>query len=78
MDALNNAALGARRNEDIALDLLKFVAGTADVGRAAAPSTGFSGTAAAKPEERVHQLLELYGRCLKAVEGKGPSSGGGQ
>ena len=38
MDALNNAGLGARRNEDIALDLLKFVAGTVGVGRPAAPS----------------------------------------
>jgi hypothetical protein len=71
MDALNGAGLGARRNEDIALDLLKFVAGTVGVGRATVPSTGFSGTSAAKPEEHVQQLLELYGRCLKAVEGKG-------
>ena len=37
MDALNSAGLGARRNEDIALDLLKFVAATAGVGRPAAP-----------------------------------------
>jgi hypothetical protein len=78
MDALNNAGLGARRNEDIALDLLKFVAATADVGRTAVPATGFSGAAASKPEERVHQLLELYGRCLKAVEGKGANSGAAQ
>ena len=71
MEALNNAGVGARRNEDIALDLLKFVAGTTGVGRPAAGSTGFSGASAAKPEEHVTQLLELYGRCLKAVEGKG-------
>lgn len=71
MDTLNGAGLGARRNEDIALDLLKFVAGTTGVGRAATPSTGFSGSAASKPEEHVTQLLDLYGRCLKAVEGKG-------
>ncbi len=71
MDTLNGAALGARRNEDIALDLMKFVAGTAGVGRPAAPSTGFSGSSAAKPEEHVSQLLELYGRCLKAVAGTG-------
>jgi len=70
MDALNSASLGARRNEDIALDLLKFVAATAGVGRPAAPSTGFSGSSVAKPEEHVTQLLELYGRCLKAVQGK--------
>jgi hypothetical protein len=66
----NMMGLGARRNEDIALDLLKFVAGTVGVGRPAATATGFSGSTAAKPEEHVTQLLELYGRCLKAVEGK--------
>ena len=71
MDALTTAGLGARRNEDIALDLMKFVAGTAGVGKPATPSTGFTGTSAAKPEEHVNQLLELYSRCLKAVEGKG-------
>jgi hypothetical protein len=70
MDALTSAGLGARRNEDIALDLLKFVAGTTGVGRPAAAATGFSGASAAKPEEHVTQLLELYSRCLKAVEGK--------
>lgn len=74
MDAVNNASLGARRNEDIALDLLKFVAGTAGVGRAAVPSTGFSGAAAPKPEEYVNQLLDLYSRCLRAVQGASPQS----
>ncbi len=72
MDTLNGAGLGARRNEDIALDLMKFVAGTAGVGKAAAPSTGFTGAGGTKPEEHVNQLLALYSRCLKAVEGKGP------
>jgi len=71
MDAITNASLGARRNEDIALDLLKFVAGTAGVGRPTMPSTGFSGATVPKPEEHVTQLLELYSRCLEAVEGKG-------
>ena len=71
MDEVIHTGLGTRRNEDIALDLLKFVASTAGVGRTAIPSTGFSGAAAAKPEEQVQQLLELYERCLRAVEGKG-------
>jgi hypothetical protein len=70
MDPLANAGLGARRNEDIALDLLKFVAATAGVGKPSAPSTGFVGASAPKPEEQVTHLLELYVRCLKAVEGK--------
>ncbi len=72
MDEITSASLGARRKEDIALDLLKFVSVTAGVGRPAAPSTGFSGGAGPKPEEHVNQLLSLYSRCLKAVEGQGP------
>ncbi len=72
MDTISSAGLGARRNEDIALDLMKFVAGTAGVGKTAVPSTGFTGAGGAKPEEHVNQLLALYSRCLKAVEGKGP------
>ena len=75
MDALTNASLGARRNEDIALDLLKFVAATAGVGRPTAPSTGFSGSGAPKPEEHVAELLSLYSRCLKVVKGHEPEKG---
>jgi hypothetical protein len=67
MDAPNNAGQGMRRNEDIALDLMKFVAGVSGVGRPVTPSTGFSGAPAPKPEENVEQLLDLYRRCLKAV-----------
>jgi hypothetical protein len=75
MDALNGAGLGARRNEDIALDLLKFVAATAGVGRPAAPSAGFSTSGSTKPEEHVNQLLDLYSRCLKTVEGEDSETG---
>jgi hypothetical protein len=71
MEPIDGAALGIRRNEDIALDLLKFVAGTTGVGRVVAGSTGFSGAAGTKAEEQVTQLLELYGRCLRSIEGKG-------
>ncbi len=69
MDA-GNCSCGARRNEDIALDLLKFVAATAQIGRPATSSTGFTAATTPKPEEQVNQLLELYSRCLKAVGGK--------
>lgn len=71
MDPVTNAGLGTRCKEDIALDLLKFVATSAGVGRSAAPAAGFSGSAAPKTEDQVNQLLLLYARCLKAVEGKG-------
>lgn len=71
MDQVPASTNGARRNEDIALDLLKFVAGTTGMGRTAAPSTGFVPAAATKPEDQITHLLELYSRCLGVVEGKG-------
>jgi hypothetical protein len=60
----------ARRNEDIALDLLKFVAGSTNILRTASASTGFTAAIAAKPEDQVTQLLDLYTRCLSTVQGK--------
>jgi hypothetical protein len=65
--------LGSRRNEDIALDLMKFIAITTSYGKTVgtAGGVGFQGGGATpKPEEYADHLLELYGKCLKAVEGK--------
>ncbi len=67
--ASNSTSNGARRDEDIALDLLKFVASATSIVRPTAPSTGFTASPGAKPEEQVTQLLDLYGRCLNAVQG---------
>jgi hypothetical protein len=64
-------SMGSRRNEDIALDLMKFIAMTTNYGRTTGAAVGFQGTgAAAKPEDYAAQLLELYGRCLQSVDGK--------
>src|SRR5579864_5787879 len=61
----------ARRNEDIALDLMKFVAMTTGYGRVTSTGVGFQGSAAAvKPEDYAERLLELYGKCLHAITGK--------
>lgn len=61
----------ARRNEDIALDLMRFVALTTGYGKTTSSGVGFQGTgSAAKPEEYAERLLELYGKCLHAVAGK--------
>ncbi len=70
MDQSGTTPNGPRRNEDIALDLLKFVAGTAGLGKGSSTSTGFVGGASAKPEDQVSQLLALYTKCLTAVQGK--------
>ena len=70
-EASGASGSAARRNEDIALDLMKFVAMTTGYGRTSASGVGFQGSgAASKPEEYANHLLELYGRCLQAVQGK--------
>lgn len=58
----------ARRTEDIALDLLKFVAAQANVGSKGTGATGFGVTASAKSDDQVTHLLDLYARCRQAVE----------
>ena len=66
---MTEGTTGARRTEDIALDLLKFIAATTHVGtKTAASGVGFGVTASGKSDDQVSQLLELYSRCRKAVE----------
>jgi len=63
--------LGSRRDEDIALDLMKFIAMTTGYGKTTGTGVGFQGSgAAAKPEDYASHLLELYGRCLQSGGGK--------
>ena len=67
MDEIPGLPVGSRRNEDIALDLMRFIAMTTGYGKTASAGVGFQGGAAAKPEEYAGHLLELYGKCLDAV-----------
>ncbi len=71
MDQALPVANVARRNEDIALDLLKFVVTTTGIARSGTSAPGFVASNAAKPEEHLDHLLDLYSRCLTAVAGKG-------
>ena len=67
MDNSNTPAL--RRSEDIALDLLKFVAAHTNLKGAATSTTpGFGVQSPAKTEDQVTQLFDLYARCRQAVE----------
>ena len=71
MDEAPSITAGSRRNEDIALDLMKFVAMTTGYGRTTTTGVGFGGTgSAARPEDYADKLLELYGKCLHSVAGK--------
>jgi len=67
MESSTNSS--ARRSEDIALDLLKFVATHANLGsKSAAATTGFGIPTTAKSEDQVAQIFDLYARCREAVE----------
>jgi hypothetical protein len=61
---------GTRRNEDIALDMMKFIAVTTGYGKAGSPGAGFQGETVSKAEDYARHLLDLYGQCLAAVQGK--------
>jgi hypothetical protein len=71
MEQAVNPGNGSRRDEDIALDLLKFVAATTGVGRTAASSAGFVAASGSKADDQVTQLLTLYSKCLRTVQAKG-------
>lgn len=65
----NSTTPTLRRSEDIALDLLKFVAAHTNLKGAATSTTpGFGVQSAAKSDDQVTQLLDLYARCRQAVE----------
>ena len=72
MDEAPATGPNARRNADIALDLMKFIAMTTGYGKTASSGgAGFTGGgAASKPEDYAAHLLELYSRCRAAVEGR--------
>jgi hypothetical protein len=73
MDISTNSS--TRRSEDIALDLLKFVAAHANLGKASTTATpGFGAAAAPKTEDQVAQIFDLYARCREAVESTTPTS----
>jgi hypothetical protein len=61
---------GTRRNEDIALDMMKFIAVTTGYGRANSPGAGFQSGGDSKAEDYARHLLDLYAQCLTAVQGK--------
>ena len=61
---------GTRRDQDIALDMMKFIAVTTGYGRAGASAAGFKAAGDNKAEDYARHLLDLYGQCLSAVQGK--------
>jgi hypothetical protein len=62
------AAAGRSANE-VALELMKFIAVTTGFGKTQTSGTGFSSKPQShSPEAQVEALLELYDRCRTAVK----------
>ena len=71
MNEVPGLALGSRRDEDVALDLMKFIAMTTNYGKSGGATPGFQGgTTKSATEDHAQQLLALYTRCLDTVKGK--------
>jgi hypothetical protein len=64
------AAPPLRRDEEIALDMMKFVATTTGYGRTGTPGAGFQGGTVSRAEDYAKHLIELYGQCLDAIRSK--------
>ncbi|HLK47177.1 MAG TPA: hypothetical protein VKT49_03530 [Bryobacteraceae bacterium] len=59
----------ARSQDEVALELMKFIAVSTGYGRASQSAAGFSGKPAARSaEEHAEALLELFDRCRKVVK----------
>lgn len=58
-----------RSGDEVALELMKFIAVTTGYGRSSQSSAGFSGKPVTRsPEEHAEALLELFERCRKVVK----------
>ena len=58
----------ARSKDEVALELMKFIAVNTGYGKAAHSSAGFSGKPATRSaEEHAEALIELFERCRKVV-----------
>ena len=55
--------------DEVALELMRFIAGTTGIGRASS-GAGFGGKVAKGPDEQVEALLQLFERCRTVVKGE--------
>jgi hypothetical protein len=59
-----------RRDEEIALEMMKFIATTTGYGRVGTPGAGFQGGTVSKAEDYARHLIDLYRQCLEAIPPK--------
>ena len=62
----SNAAPAGRNADEVALDMMKFIAVTTGYGKGGS-AAGFAGKGAKTPEEYAESLLQLFERCRTVV-----------
>lgn len=62
----NQAQRPGKSSDEVALDLMKFIASETGYGKSQG-AVGFSGKNAKSSDEQVDALLSLFDRCRKAV-----------
>jgi hypothetical protein len=68
-EAPSAAPAGGRSKDEVALDLMKFIAVQTGYGKSSGTGAGFSGKPAARSsEEYAEALIELFERCRKVVD----------
>jgi len=73
-DENNTSTAPMRSRDEIALELMKFVAVTTGYGKGA-PAAGYTPKAIQSTEEYAEALLKLYQRC-RAILAEGSAEGG--
>lgn len=64
-----NSAGSGRSPDDVALEMMKFIAVTTGYGRGSQSSAGFSGKPGTRsPEEHAEALIELFQKCRRVVK----------
>lgn len=61
------AAPAGRSKEEIALDMMKFIAVTTGYGKSTGTGAGFNKAPSRSAEEHADALLELYEKCRKTI-----------
>jgi len=62
-----NGSGAGRTTNEVALEMMKFIAVTTGYGKGGA-AAGFTGKAARTPEEYAEALLQLFDRCRQVID----------
>ncbi len=66
MEDQTSQGTSPRSKEEIAVEMMKFIAVTTGYGKGA-PTAGYTGKQTKTPEEYADALLQLYQRCREAI-----------